>query len=344
MKVRNWDFEQKNIARTSALKAGIETFPNGVKNALFFPSNTCLDIYEAKDIGLINSKTFLIIVEREEKTIKNIKKNLKRLKLKNFYIHNGEIEDLNLTKVLKNKKLEYVFFDICGNLTGKIADWFNINQDNFADNMIIPFTFQIAPRRKRANKRGRKSKNEPTTLMMAIDKNTKNVNDNIVFPSNNNIIESFRYMKSQNLLRDINFIIKTIFYSFSNRNISINNAYIYRDLENKSPLNMIMLNAKLKGQKKENILWEKIVNEHDSKVCNASRIRKNNVVKIVNVKKKGIVMSKSIAEELGIYKYRSYAKVPPQKKAWITIKAKKRGDDPKMVHAGIKATFSKKRK
>ena len=52
----------------------------------------------------------------------------------------------------------------------------------------------------------------------------------------------------------------------------------------------------------------------------------------------------SIAEELGIYKYKSYDSIPPAKKAWITIKAKKMGVNPIMVHAGIKATFTKRKK
>lgn len=51
----------------------------------------------------------------------------------------------------------------------------------------------------------------------------------------------------------------------------------------------------------------------------------------------------SIATELGIFeKYSSYDEIPAAKRAWITIKAKERGLDPVMVHAGIKATFTKR--
>jgi hypothetical protein len=51
----------------------------------------------------------------------------------------------------------------------------------------------------------------------------------------------------------------------------------------------------------------------------------------------------SIASELGIFKdYKSYDEIPAAKRAWITIKAKKAGDNPVMVHAGIKAAFTKK--
>jgi hypothetical protein len=54
-------------------------------------------------------------------------------------------------------------------------------------------------------------------------------------------------------------------------------------------------------------------------------------------------MVQSIAKELGIFdrKYKRYEDIPPAKLAWITIKAKKAGKDPVMVHAGIKAHFKK---
>ena len=49
----------------------------------------------------------------------------------------------------------------------------------------------------------------------------------------------------------------------------------------------------------------------------------------------------SIADELEIFEYPSYDKIPPAKKAWITMKARQQGKDPKMVHAGIKAKMSR---
>lgn len=49
----------------------------------------------------------------------------------------------------------------------------------------------------------------------------------------------------------------------------------------------------------------------------------------------------SIADELGIFEYPSYDKIPAAKKAWITMKARRQGKDPKMVHAGIKAKMSR---
>ena len=52
----------------------------------------------------------------------------------------------------------------------------------------------------------------------------------------------------------------------------------------------------------------------------------------------------SIAEELRIFDYDSYDKIPAAKKAWVTIKAKERGKDPVMVHAGIKTVFARRSK
>ena len=61
----------------------------------------------------------------------------------------------------------------------------------------------------------------------------------------------------------------------------------------------------------------------------------------VKTKKRNVVKSNSIAEELGIWECDSYDEISAAKKAWITIKAKKAGKNPVMVHAGIKAHFNK---
>ena len=55
-------------------------------------------------------------------------------------------------------------------------------------------------------------------------------------------------------------------------------------------------------------------------------------------------MVKSIPNELEIFgpKYKRYEDIPAAKRAWITIKAIQAGKDPKMVHAGIKAEFTKR--
>lgn len=40
--------------------------------------------------------------------------------------------------------------------------------------------------------------------------------------------------------------------------------------------------------------------------------------------------------------YSSYDEIPSAKKAWVTINAKKEGKNPVMVHAGLKAAFTRK--
>ena len=49
------------------------------------------------------------------------------------------------------------------------------------------------------------------------------------------------------------------------------------------------------------------------------------------------------SKELGIFEqYSSYDQIPPAKRAWITIKAKRDGKNPIMAHAGVKAAFKRK--
>ena len=50
----------------------------------------------------------------------------------------------------------------------------------------------------------------------------------------------------------------------------------------------------------------------------------------------------SIAKELKLFElFEHYVDITAAKRAWITIKAMKRGLNPVMVHAGIKAQYTK---
>ena len=51
----------------------------------------------------------------------------------------------------------------------------------------------------------------------------------------------------------------------------------------------------------------------------------------------------TVAKELNIFgRFNSYKQITPQVRAWITMKANKRGLNPNMVHAGIKAVFARR--
>ena len=50
---------------------------------------------------------------------------------------------------------------------------------------------------------------------------------------------------------------------------------------------------------------------------------------------------KDARKEKILEKYNSYEEIPPAVKAWITIRAKKAGKNPVMVHAGYKAQFKR---
>jgi len=53
-------------------------------------------------------------------------------------------------------------------------------------------------------------------------------------------------------------------------------------------------------------------------------------------------IKKRIAKELKLFElFEHYVDITAAKRAWITIKAMKRGLNPVMVHAGIKAQYTK---
>lgn len=330
--VRNWDFGKKNEARNLALSV----IKKAVKTALFFPSDTCLDLIQALKNGLITRKTFLIIVERDEKVIKEIKKFLKKLGFKNYYIHDHKsgVYKLNLTAVLKGRKLDFMFFDICGNLRPEVAYWFYNNQSNFGKNMMMPTTFAIHPRGSRAKTRGpKKEDGRLSQFFHIVDRETREIlYDASVYGKKNNIVSCED--ESEYLLRDFRLTCKALFHIFSTRNISIEETLVYRET-NESKTNMAMLNIRILGDKEQDKTFENIIEAYDKKVSGQKKLRK--VRKTRKKRSKNKQNKVTLVEMSEVAKYKTYDKIPPYIKAKITRQAKLNKASKTMTHAGYKA-------
>ncbi len=327
--MRKWNFKQKNKARGIALTT-LKTF---VKTALFFPSDKCFDLIIALENGLINAKTRLVIVEHNIDNIRTIKKFLAKNGLDNFHIHNDAVEKLDLNLALNGKKLDFMFLDICGNLTSKIADWLYANQDNFAPDMNMPSTFQLAPRGKREKTRGRQSRKPLTLFYGTVKRIVQDMEYTNLYPTKSNLLEC-EYIHTENLLRDIRLTSKTLFHVFSKRNISIKEVFAYRDTSGKS-LNMMMLNITIGDCKKEDKTWETIVERYDSKATDT--IRKYGRTKTYKKRKKNKIARVVLVEMSGIAKYKTYDKIPQKILNKITEQANLNKASVVMTHAGYKA-------
>lgn len=336
--VRNWDFGPKNEARNLALSVTSRT-RKPVKTALFFPSDTCLDLIQSLKRGLITRKTYLILVEKEETVIIEIKRFLRKMGFKNYYIHDHKagIHKLNLTTALQGRKLDFMFFDICGNLTPEIAYWFYNNQSNFNKNMMMPTTLAIHPRGIRAKTRGPKKENgRLCKFFHVVEKETQDIMyDASIFGKKDNLASS--NAESLYLLRDFRLSCKALFHMFSTKNISIEETLIYRD----TSTNMAMFNIRIIGDKTADNTFESIITAYDKKVCRAKMLRKVRLERTKRRKKTNNTPRVVLVEMAEIAKYKTYENVPSHIKAKITKQANLNKASIKMTHAGYKARLTK---
>jgi len=109
----------KNYAREQAVCHGK---PKAAV-ALFLPSNECLCPKAAIHHGIIDRSTFAIMAEKEAKKVPSILTFCKA-NFDNFYIHDGEVQTLDLPTLTKRVgKLDYAFLDFCGEFKQDIAQW-----------------------------------------------------------------------------------------------------------------------------------------------------------------------------------------------------------------------------
>lgn len=285
----NWDVEPKNKARTIALT----TKRKAVKTAMFFPSNSCLDLQEALANGLITQDTYLILVEGErgflgQMKLDQIHRFLRKNGLSNFYIHNQKVHKLNLERVLNGRKLEYMFFDICGYFTPEIKDWFLKYRHCFANNMHLPITISTGARKGIRPYVYEKSGLTPLQVAQKAEKMLKHS-------------KGFRY-----------YFTVSQFYDYGTY------AQLY------------LMSLCIAGRIVEIVKYKNSVNGAKMALINFI---------ISNTKETKMSKTQVPVTEL----FPSYAAISPQHRAWITMKARAAGKNPVMVHAGIKAAFTRKK-
>lgn len=117
---------------------------------LTLPSDSIADIILAVELGTIDSKTFVIAVEKDAKKAKTIKEKLKAFNFKH-HVHHGELHTLPLEDILKQYKLKSVdlaFFDLCGQMTCQVARWImRLNPSTFSSKAKVAWTFSTIIRK-----------------------------------------------------------------------------------------------------------------------------------------------------------------------------------------------------
>jgi len=303
-----------------------------VKVGLYFPSGLCHDLERALKLGIIDKKTFLIIVEgdrdlkQREKNLKKIKEFLAKHKLTNVYIHRSRVHTLNLKKVLEGRKIDLLFLDICGNYAPEIANWLNKYQECYAYNMRLPMTIAIHPRGKHGA-----GTNELFKAMNRVS--DASLNDLRLNNIPNEILGS-EEISCLNLLPDIRNTIKAIYYTLSRRTIRFKKIAPYRF----STTNMVCFDTIVADSKdEEDMTFEAMAKDYSRKVSSNKKLRKQRTMKPVTFKN-----AYDIAMYMGIFgNFENYSDMPRGKRAHVTMNAKKAGLDPDDVKKKIEKRLQK---
>jgi hypothetical protein len=157
MAVRTWDQKVKNVVRKEVLKKRGDS----VKTALFMPADTAYCVEEAKNSGLINDETELILVDKNSTTLSlGYSRCVDGLYHDDDYIQlrRGKVEDVlrdlrpeDLSNPASDwcDYLGFLYLDTCGELSPTMVDSLEIATKNkvITEKTTIAFTFSTAQRR-----------------------------------------------------------------------------------------------------------------------------------------------------------------------------------------------------
>lgn len=111
------------------------------------PAEECLCIKEALKQGTIDLDTHILAIDRDYKVCNKIREELTKLGFNHLDVYNGKLENSGSWLEYKGKgKIDYAFFDCCGECREDILDALILNNTLFKKGAYIAFTFQAFTR------------------------------------------------------------------------------------------------------------------------------------------------------------------------------------------------------
>ena len=312
----NWNGNEKGKMRNIALEHKGEA----VKVGFGMPSFSCKCIKKGLENGKFNKDTFMIVVEYNAEYIKPIH-NFMRKHFNDYYIHKGSIETLELDKVLDGKKIDYAFFDFCGNLTQQIAYWLYRYTDCFEIDAKLIFTFYAKIRK--------------DLFPKLIWKHT----DNQILPK---VADKLRYtvhnlldnIYNGNLVKNIQFDCQTLYLAFEKKEINFDYIYRYKDSSD-----MVLIGCNMSGEPNGRNDFYDFMDKHNEDWEYASQPIRRGKQKKSKVKNN---VKQNLIDKLHITCFKDLEKVGV--KAWITRIANQNGTSPARVMAGLKRCLTVRHK
>jgi hypothetical protein len=315
MKKQSWSKEEKEKMRITAL----EHTGRASKVAIMLPSYSAKCLIKGLKNGKFNRKTFIIAVEKNYRYAKKLENFLKK-NFNNYYLHRSPIEILKLDEVLDGKKVDYAFFDFCGNLTNRIAYWLHSNARHFKTNAQVVFTFRAIDRIKQFER--------------FIWKKT----DKQVLPE---VAEKLRHAEHNlldivtdgKLIKNIQFDCQTLHLAFERQEIEFDYVYRYRDSSD-----MVLIGCTIGEEKINEEVFYNLINSYDQTVGYSSQAIRHGWGHKRRRKGKKTVVKVSYIDEIGISSFADLNK--PWVKARITKLSKRDNTTPAKVTGGLKRSLT----
>jgi hypothetical protein len=336
---------QTNVIRKhkdSGREMVMDIAPKKVKTYLTLPGEECTDLKLALGKKIIDRTTKVIVIEKVPKIADIIRKFLKK-NFDNFYLHVGSIQKFELSKVVKNEEIDFVFLDFCGCITHHISYWINKHYQYFSINCPIAVTTTYNVRRQefiKFSKKWMKKSHKRIIKNQTNDcefRHTSNLNH--VFTPNN--VKGYGIHSDTDIINTYLFLLT---YSFDFQ-CELKSIFSYRDTNK----DMALIIFKLKeDQKMLDTYWnqgdkmENLIEAYDKITSCSNRA----IVKKRNKKSKVNKNSKEKFQEFKIklinngIKNNGVIRVKSATMAWITMYSKMFGKDVGKVKDGIKDVVS----
>ena len=331
-KIKNYKSEAKGICRTIATE--FRKKPSNI--ALVFPSPAATDVKQSFETRNFNRNTFIIPVEggaagdtAEEKAKKRFKVDRQMEKLTYNVVPSlscrAELIPLErYINIEEMGKMDYSFYDICGNVTTKNGQWFNRYQKYFANNMRLSVTMQVDCKRIGKNFEAvRRASKKYKEIVVDIIRKSGIVMQNHAGALSGSAWES---LYSQlfilfHCMPDKKIIINDIIIYNNSSKVKRKNGKRGKEAEDMAFIDMILVDKKLAVSPSR---FNKVIS-HYERQCKTPKIKKKQR-KTKVVKKQMPSTTYEIARKLGIFgNYESIYDLPKGKYAWIKIYAEKAG-------------------
>jgi len=348
---------------SSQAKAEVRTIATekrgpAVKRTMGFPSLEALDTKQNFSTGNFDKNTFFIPIEQQATRRPIVDKQVAKLTKNTIPALACTAHAVPLEKYLdikKGEKLDYMFYDICGNITAKIARWFFLYQEYLENGFRLPITMQ------------------------AVSTQFKGLNYKEVDEATNGEFFDFvhKFLRKQGVeinlksgslsmttLKSIYAQIYLLICSMPNKDIEFKSFYVYNNgdiLKKKTKgshaNDMVFLDVVVKDRdcrnkpifgklKKIVKVYNTLINSKSEPIELEHRKRKNAAkpkkAKVKKTPKVKITSACQLARQLGIFgEVTCLSQLKPQRRSHIKIQAKRHGLDADKVVATIQKRLEK---